>query len=346
MKIDRVFMIILGLSVIYLLFFKKEKMTADANTKKLIQDHYKIDVDAIRNLSKLANDLTKNGKLKIPGGLEIDGKVTIKGETVLENKVQINNALNIKSKNGTLTRFNFQNKGEHHINGITNLNNDIRMNGYTNFRNEAKFHKPTHFKNQKTGAMSHLNQPDGNIFLRGNVIIDGNTNSGKDLHVHGITHLKNELNIHNGNNKGVTHFNHQNKGDNYIRGNLQDVTINGVPSRKLTSTKGRIGGYAIDGGGSTKLLWEGSWILNSEAEDGPLVHPKTNNVFMNAWTDDKWDIIYLYPGWKIHVFDHRFSGTNRQYENKRKDGLPIRLHLGAMGLANRVTSYKLWWVGY
>ena len=78
MKIDRVFMIILGLAVIYLLFFKKEKMTADANTKKLIQDHYKIDVDAIRNLSKLANDLTKNGKLRIPGGLEVDGELNIK----------------------------------------------------------------------------------------------------------------------------------------------------------------------------------------------------------------------------------------------------------------------------
>ena len=56
-------------------------MTADANTKKLIQDHYKIDVDAIRNLSKLANDLTKNGKLRVPGGLEIDGNLNIKGES-------------------------------------------------------------------------------------------------------------------------------------------------------------------------------------------------------------------------------------------------------------------------
>ena len=29
------------------------------------------DMEAIRNLSKLANDLTKNGKLVVPGGLEI-----------------------------------------------------------------------------------------------------------------------------------------------------------------------------------------------------------------------------------------------------------------------------------
>ena len=69
--------------------------------------------------------------------------------------------------------------------------------------------------------MSHLNQPDGNIFLRGNVHIDGHGNSGKDLHVNGITHLKNELVIHNGNNKGKTHFNYENKGENYIRGNLR-----------------------------------------------------------------------------------------------------------------------------
>ena len=59
MKIDRVFMIILGIALFIFYFLKKKKMTADANTKKLIQDHYKIDVDAIRNLSKLANILLK-----------------------------------------------------------------------------------------------------------------------------------------------------------------------------------------------------------------------------------------------------------------------------------------------
>ena len=35
------------------------------------------DMEAIRNLSKLANDLTKNGKPYAPGGLEIKGNLKV-----------------------------------------------------------------------------------------------------------------------------------------------------------------------------------------------------------------------------------------------------------------------------
>jgi len=47
-----------------------------SNTEQ-IQELYKIDVNAIRNLSKLANDLTLHNKLTIPGGLEIIGPLKI-----------------------------------------------------------------------------------------------------------------------------------------------------------------------------------------------------------------------------------------------------------------------------
>ena len=43
-------------------------------------------MEAIRNLSKLANDLTKNGKLVVPGGLEIKGRLTVNGETKVRAK--------------------------------------------------------------------------------------------------------------------------------------------------------------------------------------------------------------------------------------------------------------------
>ena len=67
---------------------------------------------------------------------------------------------------------------------------------------------------------------------------------------------------------------------------------------------------------------------------------------MNSWTNDKWDIIYLYPGWRITVWEHGFHGRNKTYENKRGDGLPVRLNLGFMGLTNRVSAYRLNWIGY
>ena len=53
---------------------------SNTDIKKIIQEEYKIDVDAIRNLSKLANDLTVNNKLIVPGGLEIEGKLSVKGD--------------------------------------------------------------------------------------------------------------------------------------------------------------------------------------------------------------------------------------------------------------------------
>lgn len=60
-----------------------------------INQIYKADIGAIRNLSKLANDLTKNGRLKVPGGLEIDGNIEkvrdIKsGGTIHSNKIKTN----------------------------------------------------------------------------------------------------------------------------------------------------------------------------------------------------------------------------------------------------------------
>ena len=65
--------------VIYLVVdkvFSVEKMS-NSDIKKLIEDEYRIDVDSIRNLSKLANDLTTNNKLIIPGGLEIQGPLKV-----------------------------------------------------------------------------------------------------------------------------------------------------------------------------------------------------------------------------------------------------------------------------
>ena len=88
-------------------------MTANATTKKLIQDHYKIDVDAIRNLSKLANDLTKNGKLCVPGGLEVDGKLTVKDSLDVNDKLIVKGNLHaIKEGDGYLANLkkNTENK--------------------------------------------------------------------------------------------------------------------------------------------------------------------------------------------------------------------------------------------
>jgi len=73
---QNIIIIILVISVIYILFRlpSVEKMSnIDEATENKIREIYKIDTDAIRNLSNLAKDLTVDGKLKVPGGLEVDG---------------------------------------------------------------------------------------------------------------------------------------------------------------------------------------------------------------------------------------------------------------------------------
>jgi microcystin-dependent protein len=62
--------------LIYILFrlpSMEQMSNVDKATEDKIREIYKIDTDAIRNLSNLAKDLTVNNKLKVPGGLEIDG---------------------------------------------------------------------------------------------------------------------------------------------------------------------------------------------------------------------------------------------------------------------------------
>ena len=77
---QNIVIIILVISVIYLYYRlpSVEKMSnIDEATENKIREIYKIDTDAIRNLSNLAKDLTVDGKLKVPGGLEVDGAFNI-----------------------------------------------------------------------------------------------------------------------------------------------------------------------------------------------------------------------------------------------------------------------------
>jgi hypothetical protein len=72
--------IVLILAVMYIIFRLPsiEKMSnVDKATEDKIREIYKIDTDAIRNLSNLAKDLTVNGSLIVPGGLKIKGSLSV-----------------------------------------------------------------------------------------------------------------------------------------------------------------------------------------------------------------------------------------------------------------------------
>ena len=101
MKINSIVLIILSTIVFYILLTKKENMS-NTDIKKIISEIYQADIQSIRNLSKLANDLTNNGKLVVPGGLEIKGNVKINGDSYVSGNsdiaknMTVNRKLNVK----------------------------------------------------------------------------------------------------------------------------------------------------------------------------------------------------------------------------------------------------------
>ena len=73
--------------IMFIILYNKAENMSNTDIKKMITDIYQIDVDAIRNLSKMANDLTINNSIKVPGGLNVDGPLNFlpKGTIVAFN---------------------------------------------------------------------------------------------------------------------------------------------------------------------------------------------------------------------------------------------------------------------
>ena len=304
-------LVVFGICLLYILFIKKENMS-NTDIKKTINEIYQADIQSIRNLSKLANDLTNNGKLRVPGGLEIDGKLTVKDVSNFKKLVTIENAeLQVTHKNKGTTHFNHQNKGTNYIRG-TNLSIDTSdTNISSKLVNMTK--GELRIKNGKNGKthFNYLNR--GTNYIRGGFLnIDtSNTNITK-----GIVNMTNaELRIRNGKN-GTTHFNYQNKGLNYIRGGqlnidtitnnmskgltirgnlhtLGTITGNGtVTAKYIRGKRGQFGkhGYLLVGehrgrGFITARSW-GCWYHSSDASMRKLTPHKSkhNCSFVNHFT--------------------------------------------------------------
>lgn len=108
----------------------------------------------------------------------------------------------------------------------------------------------------------------------------------------------------------------------------------GKAIQRLNSFK-HIGGFAIDGEGTTMLLEEGKNNLTGGAK-------------YDAWTHDRWDIVYIFKGWKITFWpEPNFGGNPSQVIiNKDEDVKKITLdRVPGIG-ANNVEGYLLEWIGY
>ena len=150
---------------------KIEKMS-NTDIKKIIHEEYNIDVDAIRNLSKLANDLTVNNKLIVPGGLEILGEVTMKKGLKITGTIagQGSNCLELVGglsvKNGTVSINRSDNYRALDVNGMSQFNKMVNM---TNAE--------LRIKNGKNGT-THFNYKNGGTnYIRGGVIVTGDVDA-------------------------------------------------------------------------------------------------------------------------------------------------------------------------
>ncbi len=106
--------------------------------------------------------------------------------------------------------------------------------------------------------------------------------------------------------------------------------------QKVASNK-KCAGFAVDGTGTTMLLYEGYWKLYDGNNE--------NERRFDAWTSDAWDVVYIFKGWKIQFWADEKSGKNIIVENKTDD-IPKGKWLNNDGLTNQVSSYEATWVGY
>ena len=118
----------------------------------------------------------------------------------------------------------------------------------------------------------------------------------------------------------------------YIKSNsklcIKGTCIDENDLKKMKSSR-MLGGYAIDGGGSTFMFEEGGW------------YNLVGGAKYDAWSNDAWDMAYLYRGWKLELArDANGGGGKQTWDNKTEDVKKLDTH------NNWGSSYKLTWVGY
>lgn len=202
-------LLIILLIFVLVIFYKRinckiERMSNTDNIKDEINKIYQADLQSIRNLSEIAEQLQK-------GGLNIPGDLTVKGNFVVEK--------DSTTKGSHFINKNLTTDGNSTTNGVHRNKGDIVFTGGNNWI----LHHPNDTRHQLYIAPSATK---GKEDWKWDVGTDWNANGHKvfagSAHVTGLLTTK-ELNITNGNGS-ITHFNHGNQSKNYLRG---DAIIDG-----------------------------------------------------------------------------------------------------------------------
>lgn len=146
--------LIFGISIIFILYKVinfKEKMNND-DIMPLIKTIYKADIESIRNLSKISQNLIKNGELILPGGLQILGDLEVDGTSNLNKNINIMNDATFKG-NTTFDK-NVDIHGDLTTSGITKLNGNVNIdkNAKTTINGEIEMNNSLTVKNSNIRA--------------------------------------------------------------------------------------------------------------------------------------------------------------------------------------------------
>ena len=165
---QNIIIIILAISILYLYYRLPsiEKMSnVDKATEEKIREIYKIDTDAIRNLSNLARNLTVDGKLVVPGGLEIKGDLKVEGSTETVNQTKTKNLVIDKGSDihgGGMSVYGGKDE-PFYINYFTNDN-----------RNERKGYVMLGNGNSSNVLFSGVSTVTGDLSVGGNINLANN----------------------------------------------------------------------------------------------------------------------------------------------------------------------------
>ena len=114
----------------------------------------------------------------------------------------------------------------------------------------------------------------------------------------------------------------------HVNGHIATYNKDGIDDTRRLKSLSRIGGFAVDGDGPTILLEDGKHALNGSAK-------------YNVWSNDRWDYLFLFKGWKLETWDRD------DYKNPITNTTNTNDYIKRIApTANRVSSYRLTWVGY
>lgn len=146
--------------------------------KKMINNTYLADIEAIRNLSDVATKL-QSGGLTIPGNLKIKGKLTVDKDANVMNNLYVKDytsskRLDIRNNESVpgrwWTHFNYDNKGKNYIRGPLNVD---QGNLTTNGEMISNGKMTTKNINSNGDITTNNLTSRGDIRLKTNLVFDG-----------------------------------------------------------------------------------------------------------------------------------------------------------------------------